>query len=240
MSTILESQQKSKRRPLLLTKIAKPRIENDQSYPMIKRVLELAVCIALLPMLLCLIAIIAAAITLDSPGSPFFIQERVGKDGRRFWMYKFRTLRQDYDNCEHRAYMQAFVLGQNDVRVNRIGHNTFKPPFHNSITRVGSILRKTSLDELPQIFNVLKGDMSLIGPRPNVIWEVEKYKDWHYERLKVLPGITGLAQVRGRSSITFDDIVMNDLEYIEKQSLKVDLQILLWTMLAVLGRKGVG
>ena len=165
------------------------------------------------------------------------MQERVGKDGRRFRMYKFRTLRHDYDNPEHRALMQAFVLGQKTLNPESA---SFKPPLYKHITRVGSILRKTSLDELPQIFNVLKGDMSLIGPRPNVTWEVEKYKDWHYERLKVLPGITGLAQVRGRSSISFDAIVESDIEYIRKQSFKFDLQILWWTMRSVLKGDGAG
>lgn len=240
MSTILESQPKSKRRPLPRINIRRLHAESEQAYLFVKRVLELAICIAALPILLCLIIIISVAITLDSTGSPFFVQERVGKDGRRFRMYKFRTLRRDYDNCEHRAFMQAFVLGQNDLRLNRIGHKTFKPPFHDHITRVGSILRKTSLDELPQIFNVLKGEMSLVGPRPNVTWEVEKYKDWHYERLKVLPGITGLAQVRGRSSISFDAIVQSDIEYIRKQSLKLDLQILWWTVVSLKAKDGKG
>jgi lipopolysaccharide/colanic/teichoic acid biosynthesis glycosyltransferase len=238
MSTILESQQKSKRRLLLLTNIHRLQLDKQQAYLFSKRVIELAICIAVLPAVLGLIAIIAVMITLDSPGSPFFIQERVGKDGRRFRMYKFRTLRNDYDNCEHRAFMQAFVLGQSAINADRLSHKTFKPPFHEHITRVGRILRKSSLDELPQVLNVLKGEMSLVGPRPNVTWEVEKYKDWHHERLKVLPGITGLAQVRGRSNLTFDDIVRKDIEYIEKQSLKIDLQILWWTMLAVLGSKG--
>jgi lipopolysaccharide/colanic/teichoic acid biosynthesis glycosyltransferase len=94
-------------------------------------------------------------------------------------------------------------------------------------------LRKTSLDELPQILNVLRGEMSMVGPRPNVAWEVEAYRSWHHERLEVLPGITGLAQVRGRSAISFDHIVRNDIEYVEKQSLALDLKILWWTFVTV-------
>jgi lipopolysaccharide/colanic/teichoic acid biosynthesis glycosyltransferase len=103
---------------------------------------------------------------------------------------------------------------------------------------VGRILRKTSLDELPQILNVLKGEMSLVGPRPNVAWEVEAYRSWHHERLEVLPGITGLAQVRGRSAISFDHIVRYDVEYVEKQSLALDFKVLCWTLMAVFSRAG--
>ena len=114
----------------------------------------------------------------------------------------------------------------------------FKPFDKNHVTPIGRILRKTSLDELPQLINVLKGQMSLVGPRPNVVWEVEEYKGWHKERLEVLPGITGLAQVKGRSGILFDEIVEYDIEYIENQSLMLDLKILWWTFAAVLVGKG--
>jgi len=207
---------------------------------LVKRLFDLLVCLVSFPLVFCLIVLFTIAIVLDSPGSPFFIQERVGKNGRRFRMYKFRSMKHDYDEPNHRLFMQAFVAGKDIVGTNNPADATNKPPINNYITRVGSILRKTSLDELPQIINVLKGEMSLIGPRPNVTWEVEKYKDWHYERLKVLPGITGLAQVRGRSNITFDEIVRNDIEYIENQSLKFDLQILWWTLLAVVDGNGAG
>lgn len=114
----------------------------------------------------------------------------------------------------------------------------YKPAQAAQITQVGRFLRKTSLDELPQIINVLKGEMSLVGPRPNVPWEVEEYQPWHYERLEVLPGITGLAQVRGRSDISFDRIVKYDIEYMEKQSLILDIKILQWTVLSVIGGRG--
>jgi lipopolysaccharide/colanic/teichoic acid biosynthesis glycosyltransferase len=109
-----------------------------------------------------------------------------------------------------------------------------KPIQASEMTRVGRLLRRTSLDELPQIINVLKGEMSLVGPRPNVPWEVEEYKEWHKERLEALPGITGLAQVRGRSDITFDAIAKHDIEYIQQQSLLLDLKILWWTVLSVI------
>ena len=140
------------------------------------------------------------------------------------------------DDSSHRVFMKKYVNGQ--IANNNGSHRVFKPFKSNQITRIGRILRKTSLDELPQVINVLKGDMSLVGPRPNVPWEVEAYHGWHIERLEVLPGITGLAQVRGRSGITFDQIVRYDIEYIEKQGLKLDLQILWWTFTSVLFGSG--
>jgi lipopolysaccharide/colanic/teichoic acid biosynthesis glycosyltransferase len=132
--------------------------------------------------------------------------------------------------------MRAFVNGEIDqVESEKV---VFKPFRESQVTRTGRLLRKTSLDELPQILNVLKGEMSLIGPRPNVSWEVEAYKEWHRERLNALPGITGLAQVNGRSCISFDRIVEYDIEYIENQSLRMDLQILWLTVRSVIRADG--
>jgi len=231
----------------------------------LKRVLDLFLCLVTLPVTLPLMAICLAAIRLDSPGPALFVQERVGLGGRRFRMYKFRTMRHNLDDRFHRAFMKAFVRGQigntedtsgsngADGGVSRAFVQTFAavtPDSHNGngkaykpfkasqVTRVGRILRKTSLDELPQIFNVLKGEMSVVGPRPNVPWEVEEYQPWHHERLEVLPGITGLAQVKGRSAITFDAIARYDIEYVEQQSLATDLRILWWTVSTVV--QGVG
>ena len=170
-------------------------------------------------------------------------------------MYKFRTMQHNLDDSSHRAFMKAFVngkIGDNGNGKNALLHRAFKkvavnrefdnngngkiykPVQASQITRVGRILRKTSLDELPQLINVLKGEMSLVGPRPNVPWEVEEYRPWHHERLEVLPGMTGLAQVRGRSGISFDRIVRYDIEYVEKQSLTLDLKILRWTLITAL------
>jgi lipopolysaccharide/colanic/teichoic acid biosynthesis glycosyltransferase len=220
-----------------------------------KRVMDVTLCLLALPVALLLMAVCALLIRIDSPGPVIFIQERIGKGGRRFWMYKFRTMRHSLDDSFHRAFMKAFVSGQiggngdgkdgrfrgvliespANVKIgtNGNGKQVYKPIRASQVTRVGRILRKTSLDELPQIFNVLKGEMSVIGPRPNVSWEVEAYRSWHHERLEVLPGITGLAQVRGRSAISFDSIVEYDIEYVEKQSLMLDLKILWWTFKSV-------
>jgi lipopolysaccharide/colanic/teichoic acid biosynthesis glycosyltransferase len=182
--------------------------------------------------------IISLGIVIDSPGFPIFIQDRVGKGGRMFRLYKFRTLRHDHDDRWDRTFMQAFVAG--DIHGITSLQTTYKPIAKGSVTRVGKLLRKTSLDELPQLFNVLKGEMSLIGPRPNVPWETEKYQAWHYERLDVLPGITGLAQVQGRSNITFDEIAKHDIFYVRNQSLSLDLWVLWRTLVIVLTGKGAG
>lgn len=187
-------------------------------------------------------AVIALIIVLDSPGSPFFVQERVGKDRRPFRLYKFRTMRCDYNDREDRGFMQAYVAGAIDDAQQTAGQRDalYKPIKKRDITRVGRILRKASLDELPQVINILKGEMSLIGPRPNVPWEVESYRDWHYGRLAVLPGITGLAQVHGRSNISFDEIASYDIQYVENLCFRMDLQIILQTVWMVLTGKGAG
>ena len=181
--------------------------------------------------------VIAAAIVLDSGWPVLFVQERAGKDRRAFRLYKFRTLRRDYDPRLGQEFMQAFVRGQNGKRN---GRQLYKPIERSEITRVGGFLRRTSLDELPQIVNVLRGEMSLVGPRPNVPWEVAAYRDWHNERLRVLPGITGLAQISGRSGITFDEIARQDIDYVRRRSLKLDTLILWWTVRSVLLGGGAG
>jgi lipopolysaccharide/colanic/teichoic acid biosynthesis glycosyltransferase len=227
----------------------------------VKRVMDVFISLVTLPVTLPLMAIIAVAIRLDSPGPAFFVQKRVGKGGRPFRVFKFRTMEHRLDDSNHRTFMKAFVNGEigengnrNDTNGNyqyafarayvdpyfgSNGNGEIHKPFESSqVTRIGRFLRKTSLDELPQVINVLKGQMSLIGPRPNVIWEVEEYKPWHYERLEVLPGITGLAQVRGRSSIDFDAIVRYDIDYVENQNVLLDLKILWWTFSTVV--RGTG
>jgi lipopolysaccharide/colanic/teichoic acid biosynthesis glycosyltransferase len=202
-----------------------------REYQIAKRVMDVVLCLLAMPLALPLLAICALAIHLDSPGPVLFVQERIGKGGRRFWMYKFRTMQHNLDDSHHRDFLKAFVNGR--IGGDENGGAIYKPFQASQVTRVGRILRKTSLDELPQLINVLRGEMSLVGPRPNVLWEFEEYRGWHNERLEVLPGITGLAQIRGRSGITFDSIVKYDIEYIEKQSLAMDLRILWRTVASV-------
>ena len=205
-------------------------------YQSIKRVIDVVLCLSILPLALPIMAICALAVYLDSSSPVFFVQERIGRGGRSFRMYKFRTMAVNFDDSNCRAFMQAFVRGE--LAGEEAEQEVFKPVRSSCITRVGRLLRKTSLDELPQVINVLKGEMSLVGPRPNVPWEVEVYRQWHHERLEVLPGVTGLAQVRGRSSITFNAIVNYDVEYIQQQGLALDLKILWWTLLTVIDKYG--
>lgn len=213
----------------------------DRQYNAIKRVFDLSICLLLAPLLLPLMAIISIIIVLDSPGSPIFVQERIGHNGRRFNLYKFRSMRRNFDDEQHRSFMQLYVAGRvgagkdQDVRVAK-----YKPIQQKDVTRIGNLLRKTSLDELPQVLNVIIGDMSLVGPRPNVPWEVEAYKQWHYDRLEALPGITGLAQVMGRSDITFDDIARYDIQYIKNKAIHFDVWIFWQTVGAVMKGNGAG
>jgi lipopolysaccharide/colanic/teichoic acid biosynthesis glycosyltransferase len=171
-------------------------------------------------------AVCAVVIWVDDPGPVLFRQPRTGKGGRRFLMYKFRTM---VTNAEEMKKQYAHL--------NELTWPDFKITHDPRMTRVGRFLRKSSLDELPQIFNVLKGEMSLVGPRPTS-FDVTTYQLWHTERLEVLPGITGLWQISGRSDVDFDDRLLLDLEYIERQSLWLDIQILVRTFGVMFSRRG--
>lgn len=208
-----------------------------RGYSIAKRVMDLSICLLTLPLVLPLMGIISLLVRLDSPGWPILVQERIGKRGRPFGMYKFRTMDPRLQDSAQRHSMRAYVRGELGSKPPGA---VYKPVSEVRLTRIGSFLRRSSLDELPQLLNVIRGDMSLVGPRPNVPWEVEEYQPWHRQRLEVLPGLTGLAQVRGRSSISFDEIVAHDLEYIRQRSLCLDLGILLRTLPAVLSSEGVG
>jgi len=208
-------------------------------YERAKRVLDVMLSCCLFILLLPLMVFIALIIKLDSPGPVLCVQRRVGKGGHVFRFYKFRSMFNDVDHTiAHREFARQYINGncssQGDCQ-----NNLYKPPGNGSgVTPIGRWLRKYSLDELPQLVNVLKGDMSLVGPRPSMDYEVEEYADWHYKRLEVLPGITGLAQVNGRSTLPFDDIVRYDIQYIENRSLWLDLRILLQTVPIVLSAHG--
>ncbi len=194
---------------------------------LIKRMMDILVSVITLLLLSPLLALIALAIRLDSPGSVLFRQTRVGKDGAPFTLYKFRSMRQD-------AEQQRDLLWE----MNEASGPLLKIRDDPRITRIGRLLRRTSADELPQLINVLKGEMSLVGPRPPLPNEVEKYEEWHLRRLEVAPGVTCLWQVSGRSQIPFDEMVMLDIYYIENWSLGLDLTILLRTVPAVVSGGG--
>ncbi len=183
--------------------------------------------------------IISILIKLDSKGAVFFRQERVGMDGRIFLCYKFRTMAADSDDLLHREAYQKNIGGDSDANAGNADNPVFgKVKDDPRVTRFGSRLRRSSFDELPQILNVLKGDMSIVGPRPPIAYEVEEYDIWHRKRLDMKPGITGLWQVSGRNRLTFDEMVKIDLFYIENWSLWLDLKIILLTLPAILRGDG--
>jgi lipopolysaccharide/colanic/teichoic acid biosynthesis glycosyltransferase len=182
-----------------------------------------------------LFAVFAAAIKLTSPGPVFYRAQAVGKGGRLFGMYKFRTMITGASKELHKNYVTRMIKGE----ITQDGSGkTLKIIDDPRVTKVGRILRRTSLDELPQLINVLKGDMSLVGPRPCLPYEYEIYKDWHKKRTSVRPGISGLWQVVGRSEVSFEDMILLDLYYIYNRSLELDFSILFETVFVLLKKKG--
>jgi exopolysaccharide biosynthesis polyprenyl glycosylphosphotransferase len=196
----------------------------------VKRASDLLVAAGALTLLSPLWLLIATLIKLDSAGPVFYKQERVGMDGRIFLFYKFRTMQVGSDDATHREYQRAYISGRPDSNLGDDERPVFKLRTDERITRVGKLLRKTSLDELPQLFNVMRGDMSVVGPRPPIPYEVESYQLWHRKRLDMKPGITGLWQVSGRNRLPFDEMVRMDLYYIENWSLLLDMKIILQTL----------
>lgn len=197
---------------------------------LMKRALDIVLVILGLPLIIPIFAILGLAIRLESKGPILFVQERIGLNGKPFKIFKFRSMIQ---NAE--AMWDEVVRDTNEdprrIRKIRVENDP-------RVTRIGRFIRRTSLDELPNLINVIKGDMSLIGPRPQVRREVIHYEPWHYQRLKVRPGMTGLWQISGRSEIPFDEMCLLDIYYIENWSLALDLQILLQTAPRVLFQRG--
>jgi lipopolysaccharide/colanic/teichoic acid biosynthesis glycosyltransferase len=197
------------------------------TYLIAKRIMDVTLVLLSLPLWLPLMAVVALAIWITSPGeSVVFKQCRTGKGGNRFYMYKFRTM---IPNAEQ--------LKSKYAHMNELQWPDFKITNDPRITPLGKFLRKTSLDEIPQLFNVLSGEMSLVGPRPTSFGP-ETYKLWHTHRLDVTPGITGLWQVFGRAKLEFDDRLRLDIAYIERASLRLDIYILALTVLAVFQQRG--
>ena len=193
----------------------------------VKRLTDLVLSVIAIPFIILITPIIALVIRLDSKGPMLFLQERVGKNGKIFLMYKFRSMYKDADRMRER-------LGSK----NEASGPVFKMKKDPRITKVGAILRRTSIDEIPQIINVIKGDMSMVGPRPALPLEVEKYSELERRRLEVKPGITCLWQIKGRSNIPFEEWVKLDIEYIDNQSIWLDFKIIIKTIPAVI--KGSG
>ena len=196
----------------------------------IKRTSDLIIAFVATLLLLPFCLLIALLIKLDSKGPVFYKQERVGMDGRVFLFYKFRTMHSNADDASHREFQRRYIAGQPEVKLASDGLPVYKLQTDSRITRVGQTLRRLSLDELPQLLNVLRGDMSVVGPRPPIPYEVESYELWHRKRLDMKPGMTGLWQVSGRNRLPFDEMVRLDLFYIENWSLLLDLKIILKTL----------
>ncbi|MGX1191841.1 sugar transferase [Metabacillus sp. SLBN-84] len=197
------------------------------TYKLVKRSMDITGALLGIILLSFLFIIVAIAIKLEDPRGPiFFTQKRVGKNGEEFNMYKFRSMVSD-----------AEVRLKELLAFNEVTGAMFKMKNDPRITRIGKIIRKTSIDELPQLFNVLKGDMSLVGPRPPLPREVEQYTDYDKQRLFVTPGCTGVWQVSARNSVGFREMVEMDLYYIKNQSVITDIKILFKTIIVLFGSK---
>jgi lipopolysaccharide/colanic/teichoic acid biosynthesis glycosyltransferase len=208
------------------------RVRRRRYYQM-KRAIDIAGSLTALISLSPLFALISILIRLTSGGPVLFRQTRLGQFGAEFTFLKFRSMYVDNDAAIHKEYVQNLINGKT-----RDSGGAYKITNDPRVTRLGRLLRKSSLDELPQFINVLKGEMSLVGPRPPIHYEFENYAPWHRLRLEAKPGITGEWQVNGRSRTTFDEMILMDLHYIGNQSLWTDLKILLKTPLAVIGGNG--
>jgi exopolysaccharide biosynthesis polyprenyl glycosylphosphotransferase len=198
----------------------------------VKRLIDIAVAGTIMACSAPLFVAIWLAVRLTSPGPAFFVQRRVGQKGRIFDFYKFRTMYVGQHDSVHRNYAAKWISNQAYAQAQE--KRTFKIVDDPRVTKVGRLLRRYSLDELPQLLNVLKGDMSLVGPRPALAYELEMYKDWHKERLLGIPGLTGLWQVAGRNQLSFDEMVKLDLQYLRNWSPSQDLKLILKTVPTVL------
>ncbi|WP_141431109.1 sugar transferase [Bacillus sp. 03113] len=202
-------------------------IKDKRFYNITKRSIDIVGSVMGIVLLSVLFLIVAILIKVEDPkGKVFFKQIRIGKDGREFYIYKFRSM---ISNAEERL--------KELINLNEVDGAMFKMKDDPRVTKIGKIIRKTSLDELPQLFNVLKGDMSIVGPRPPLPREVEKYTTYDKQRLLVTPGCTGLWQVSGRSNLGFREMVELDLKYISSRSLHLDMKIILKTLIVLFGSK---
>jgi lipopolysaccharide/colanic/teichoic acid biosynthesis glycosyltransferase len=223
---------------VLITESSRPRRESTQgdrrAYEIAKRTIDLAITSLALVLLSPAWAVIAVLVQATSPGPALFSRTVVGRGGRRFSYYKFRSMRQG-DDTEHLEWLRDFVV--NDKAY--VG-SEFKVRNDPRITPLGKLLRRTSLDEVPQLINVLRGEMSLVGPRPPIEFEYELYDDNARQRLAVKPGITGLYQVTARSAVPFSEMLRFDLEYIERRSVWLDFRIMLITPIRMITGRGAG
>ena len=226
--------------PEILKLMLEDSINHSRLKLQVKRTIDIIGSIAAMLVLSPIMLITAILIKVNSPGPVIFKQARLGKKGASFTFYKFRSMRTDTNDQIHRDYVLKLINGDHTEINNGNEENPlYKIKCDPRITALGRFIRKTSIDELPQLFNVLKGDMSLTGPRPPLAYEAEKYKAWHLKRiLEMTPGITGLWQVDGRGRTTFDEAIRLDIRYLQTWSLWLDFKILFKTGKVVLGCKG--
>lgn len=213
--------------------------ERSSVQMMLKRMIDICSSLAVLLLGFPFLLAIALLIKLTSRGPVFFRQRRIGEEGNPFSLFKFRTMRADADDCIHREFAQNFIRGKmSQTTLDGKSDNLYKITNDPRVTAVGGFLRRTSLDELPQFINILRGEMTIVGPRPPLEYEYEHYDEWHKLRLKVRPGLTGLWQVSGRSTVPFHEMVKLDLYYIENWSLMMDLKIMARTIPVMLAGTG--
>lgn len=234
--------------------VVTPKSKDKTLYFKAKRVMDFTIALISLIFLAPLMLLVTLLIRLDSKGPAVYTQKRIttkrvpNKNGGYDWqeeeftIYKFRSMHSNCSSGLHRQFMKAYIEG-NEAEMAALQNaeakeeSKFKLNGDPRITRMGKFLRKTSIDELPQLWNVLRGDMSLVGPRPPIPYEVEMYKPHHHERLHTITGLTGYWQIKGRSSLSFEEMLALDKEYIEIQSLWMDFKILLLTLPAVLAKR---
>lgn len=217
--------------------IVRDDISFEERYLRIKRLLDIVLTLLALIPLSVVLLIVAVIIRLDSPGPAIFKQTRYGTNGTRFTFYKFRSM---YNNVASSAHENAIVtwMDGSDVLNHHDKNTAYKLADDSRITRVGKFIRKTSIDELPQLWNVVRGDMSIVGPRPPVEYEVKRYSAHEFLRLAGKPGLTGTWQVYGRGRVTFPEMVDQDIAYLETQSLLYDLKLMILTVPVMLTGRG--
>ena len=228
-----------------MTTAAPPRAfamaRGSRAYDAAKRALDITVALAVLVGLAPLWLLVALAVRLTSPGPALYRADVAGRNGDPFAYYKFRSMYVDGGDAVQRRFRRDFIRSNKPYRVDRTADGEELPVYKvvddPRVTPVGRILRKLSIDEVPQFLNVLRGEMSVVGPRPPLLWEVQYYEPRHWERLAVKPGITGPAQVRSRQGLPFDEMVAIDIDYVRRRSLWRDLRVMLATPLAMLRAK---
>ncbi len=205
---------------------------------LLKRALDLILTSLILMVFSPWLFLIMLAIKIGSAGPVFYRQVRLGERGKPFRFYKFRSMYVNTDDAKHRSYVKDLIKAGNPYEIDENGKPLFKISNDGRVTRVGRLIRKYSLDEFPQLLNVLKGEMSLVGPRPPLAHEYKDYRDWHKKRLDGIPGITGLWQVSGKNRIPFEEMVKLDIHYLKNWSLWLDIKIILRTIPVMLRGEG--